>query len=169
MVMGDSPTIMAAHEDVRDDAQLSIEAMEDAQESPEVDEEDELSADQIRVSRKVNSIATIEALRLKPSSLSRMMVPLCRLVALPIVQSTLSLDLASLEADFVHGYREGAAVFYLSTTNEGGLVEKVSYEDLQSWGSLWCAVNTRFEDYMSSVPELRHLKGVKFLVCDGNH
>jgi hypothetical protein len=139
MVMGDFPTIMLAHEDVGDDAQPSIEAMEDAQESPGIDVEDELSANQIRVSRKVNSIATIEALRLKPSSLSRMMVPLCRMVAMPIVRPTLSSDLASLEADFVHGYWEGAAVFYLSTTNEGGLVEKVSDEDLQSWGPLWCA------------------------------
>jgi hypothetical protein len=49
---------------------------------------------------------------------------------MPIVQPTLSSDLASLEADFVYGYREGAAVFYLSTTNEGGLVEKVTDEDL---------------------------------------
>jgi hypothetical protein len=47
MVMGDSPTIMAVYEDVGDDAKPSIEAMEDAQESPRVDEEDELSADQI--------------------------------------------------------------------------------------------------------------------------
>jgi hypothetical protein len=47
MVMRDSPTIMDAHEDVGDDAQPSIEAMEDAQESPGVDEEDELSVDQI--------------------------------------------------------------------------------------------------------------------------
>jgi hypothetical protein len=30
MVMGDSPTIMAAHEDVGNDAQPSIKAMEDA-------------------------------------------------------------------------------------------------------------------------------------------
>jgi hypothetical protein len=106
---------------------------------------------------------------LKPSSLSRMMVPLCRMVAMPIVRPTLSSDLASLEADFVHGYREWAVVFYLSTTNEGGVVEKMTDEDLQSWCPLWCAVNTRFEDYLSSVPELRHLKGVKFSVCDGNH
>jgi hypothetical protein len=98
-----------------------------------------------------------------------MMVPLYRMVAMPIVRPTLSSDLALLEADFVHGYREGAAVFYLSTTNEGGLVEKVSDEDLQSWGLLWCVVNTCFKDYLSSVPELRHLKGVKFSVCDGNH
>jgi hypothetical protein len=116
--------------DVGDDAQSSIGAGEDVEESTEVDEEDELLANQIRVSRKVNSIATIEALRLKPSSLSRMMVPLCRMVAMPIVRSTLSSDLASLEADFVHGYREGAAVFYLSTTNEGGMVDKVTNEDL---------------------------------------
>jgi hypothetical protein len=47
MVMEDYPTIMAAHEDVGDDAQPSIEAMEDAHESPRVDEEDELSVDQI--------------------------------------------------------------------------------------------------------------------------
>ena len=49
---------------------------------------------------------------------------------MPIVQSTLSSNLALLEADFIHSYREGAAIFYLSTTNEDGLVEKVTYEDL---------------------------------------
>jgi hypothetical protein len=96
-----------------------------------VDEEDELSADQIRASRKVNSIATIEVLHLKPSSLSRMPVPLCRLVSMPIIRPTLSSNLALLEDDFVHDYREGAAMFYLSMTNEGGLVEKVTDEDLK--------------------------------------
>jgi hypothetical protein len=80
------------------------------------------------------SIPTIEALRLKPSSLSRMQVPLCRMVPMPIVRPTLSSDLASLEDEFVHGYWEGAAVFYLSITNEGGQIEKVTDEDLASWG-----------------------------------
>jgi len=169
MVVENTPTIMGAHEDVGDDAQPSIEAMEELQESPGVDEEDELSADKIRVSTKVNSIATIEALLFKPTYLSRLQVPLCRMVGMPIVRPTLSSDLASLEADFVHGYREGAAVFYLSTTNEAGVVEKVTDEDLQSWGPLWCAVNARFDNALSSAPELRHLMGVKFSVCDGNH
>jgi hypothetical protein len=41
--------------------------------------------------------------------------------------------LASLEDEFVHGYRDGAAVFYLSITNEGGQIEKVTDEDLASW------------------------------------
>jgi hypothetical protein len=117
-----------------EDAQPSIDAEEDDNESAVMDEEDELSTDQIRATRKVNSIATIEALYLKPSSFSRMWVPLCRMVSLPIVRPTLSSNMASLEDDFVHGYREGAAVFYLSITNEAGQIEKVSDEDLVSWG-----------------------------------
>jgi hypothetical protein len=169
MDMIESQHAMAIHEDVGNDAQLSIETGENAEESAKVDEEDELSANQIRVTRKVNSNTTIEALHFKPPSLSCMMVPLYRLVAMPIVRLTLFSNLASLEANFVHGYWEVAVVFNLSTTNEGGLVDKVIDEDLQSWGPLWYAVNTCFEDYLSSVPELRDLKDVKFSVCDGNH
>jgi hypothetical protein len=86
---------------------------------------------------------------------------------MPIVRPTLSSVLALLEDDFVHGYWEGAAVFYLSMTNEAGLVDKVSDEDLQSWGPLWCVVNNCFEDYLSLVPALRHLKGVKFSIVMG--
>jgi hypothetical protein len=105
---------------------------------------------------------------LKPSSLSRMQGPLCRMVPMPIVRPTLSSDLASLEDEFVHGYREGAAVFYLSITNEGGQIEKVTGEDLVSWGTYWRTVNARFEEFLSSVPGLRELKGVKFSVY-GDH
>jgi hypothetical protein len=91
------------------------------------------------------------------------------MVAIPIVKPILSSDLASLEDDFVHGYREGVAVFYLSTTNEGGQIDKVTDEDLASWGPLWCVVNAHFEEYLSSVHVLRYLKDVKFSVCIGNH
>jgi hypothetical protein len=107
-----------------------IESGEDAEESNKMDEEDELSVDQIWASRKINSFATIKALRLKPSLFSRMAVPLCRMVPMPIVRPTLSSNLASLKDNFVHAYQEGADVFYLSTTNEGGQVDKVMDEDL---------------------------------------
>jgi hypothetical protein len=168
--MEGSPSAIADHNmDGSEGAQPSIDAEEDNIESPGVDEEDELSTDQIRASKKVNSIVTIEALRLKPSSLSRLQVPLCRMVPMPIVRPTLSSDLASLEDEFVHGYCDGATVFYLSITNEGGQIEKVTDEDLASWGPYWHAVNARFEEFLSSVPRLRELRGVKFSVCDGNH
>jgi hypothetical protein len=48
--------------DESEDAQPSIDVEEDNIESPGVDDEDELSTNQIRASKKVNSIATIEAL-----------------------------------------------------------------------------------------------------------
>jgi hypothetical protein len=68
--MGGSPSAIADHNmDGSEDAQPSIDAEEDNIESPRVDEEDELSTDQIRASNKINSIATIEALCLKLSSL----------------------------------------------------------------------------------------------------
>jgi hypothetical protein len=130
-----SPLAIADHNmDGSEDAQPSIDAKEDNIESPRVDEEEELSNDQIRATKKVNSIATIEVLCLKPTSLSRMQVLLCRMVPMPIVRPTLSSNLASLRDEFVHGYRDGAAVFYLSITNEGAQIEKVMDEDLVSWG-----------------------------------
>jgi hypothetical protein len=64
------------HINGNEDVQPSIEVEEDADESAKVDLEDGLPADQIRATRKVNSIATIEALYLKPTSLSRMPVSL---------------------------------------------------------------------------------------------
>jgi hypothetical protein len=100
--------------DGSEDGESSIEAEEDLDEFAEVDEEEEVLTDQIRASKKVNSIVMIEDLRLKPSSLLR------RLFARPIMRSTLSSNLTTLEDDFVHGYWEGVVVFYLSTINEGG-------------------------------------------------
>jgi hypothetical protein len=91
------------------------------------------------------------------------------MVPMPIMKPILSLDLASLKNEFVHGYRDGAAMFYLSITNEGGQIEKVTDEDLASWGPYWRAVNAQFEEFLSSVIGLRELRDVKFLVCDGNH
>jgi hypothetical protein len=41
---------------------------------------------------------------LKPSSLSRLPIPMYRMVAIRIVRPTLSSDLVLLEDDFVHGY-----------------------------------------------------------------
>jgi hypothetical protein len=119
-----------------EDVQSSVEAMEDAKNSAKLDEEDDLSTDQIRASKKVNSIATIEVLCLNPSLLSRVPIPLCRLVAMPIVRPTLSSNLALPKDDFVHGYQEGDAVFYLSMINEAGLVDKVTDDNQESWGPL---------------------------------
>lgn len=129
----------------------------------------EIDLDEFRGRQKLNSVATISSLRMKPTSSSRFFIPLCRMVAMPMVRPTLQSDLAKLEHEFVHGYREGAAVFYVSLTNEDGKTQEVTAADMESWGPLWNAQNEIFNAYLESVPELKCLTNLMFFVCDGNH
>ena len=72
----------------------------------------------IRRAQTVNTVVGIEALRMTPHELSRMKIPLCRLVPMPMVCPTLASDLIQLEQQFVDGYKEGAKVFYVSVADE---------------------------------------------------
>ena len=38
-------------------------------------------------------------------------IPLCRMIGLQVVNPTLTVDIEKSKANFVHGYRPGAAVF----------------------------------------------------------
>ena len=69
--------------------------------------------------RKVNSTLTISSIRAGPNS--RLRVPLCCIVPMPIVRPALKCDITKLEADFFNGYRDGDLVFYLSATDSGKL------------------------------------------------
>jgi hypothetical protein len=88
------------------------------------DEADEallkLNEDELRSLQKANSIYCIEGMRLSPKVASRFDIPLCRMIYMPLVRPTLAHDIKRLEAEFTHGYRPGASVFYVSTTNENG-------------------------------------------------
>jgi len=68
--------------------------------------------------QKVNSIASIATLRMKPHSISPLEIPLCRLVVMPMVRPALQSNIARLLEDFVIGYKEGFAVFYILVINE---------------------------------------------------
>ena len=125
--------------------------------------------DEIRTRQKLNSVATITSLRVQPSSSSRFSIPLCRMLAMPMVRPTLASDLAKLEQEFVHGYREGASVFYVTTTNEEGRTQEVTEADKASWGPIWDAKNDVFNLFLLSDPHLAGLTNLMFFVCDGNH
>ena len=125
--------------------------------------------DEIRTRQKVNSVATITSLRFQPNSSSRFNIPLCRLMAMPMVRPTLASDLAKLEQEFVHGYREGASVFYVTTTNEDGKTHEVTEADKASWGPIWDAKNAIFNSFLLSDPALAPFTNLMFFVCDGNH
>jgi hypothetical protein len=125
--------------------------------------------DEIRTRQKLNSVATITSLRFQPISSSRFGIPLCRMLAMPMVRPTLSSDLGKLEQEFVHGYREGASVFYVTTTNEDGKTQEVTESDKLSWGPIWDAKNDVFNSFLLSDPNLAGLTNLMFFVCDGNH
>jgi hypothetical protein len=125
--------------------------------------------DEIRTRQKLNSVSTISSLRFQPISSSRFSIPLCRMLAMPMVRPTLASDLVKLEQEFVHGYREGASVFYVTTTNEDGKTQEVLEADKASWGPIWNAKNDVFNKFLLSDPHLAHLTNLMFFVCDGNH
>ena len=130
---------------------------------------DGFSEDDIRRSQKINTVAALAALRLQSLNISRHNIPLCRLVVMPMVRPTLQSDLVKLEQEFVHGYREGACVFYVSLTNEQGEGEHVSSKDRSDWGPIWHSESEKFDRYLDSQDSLRFLKGKMFFICDGNH
>jgi hypothetical protein len=128
-----------------------------------------ISEDELRLQQKVNSVAAINSMRMRPVPKSRMRIPLCRMVYMPMVWPTLDSDLKKLEQEFVHGYRDRSCVFYVSLTNESGEERFVSKEDKRAWGPLWDQQSEAFNLFAESDPELAHLKNRMFYVCDGNH
>ena len=64
-------------------------------------------------------------------------IPLCGMIGLQVVRPTLTIDIEKLKADFVHGYRPRAAVFYMSTTNFQGSEREVMQEERDSWDRHW--------------------------------
>ena len=128
-----------------------------------------LNEDELREVHKANSIQCIEGMRILPKEESRFYIPLCRMIYMPLVRPTLAHDIKRLEAEFTHGYRPGAPVFYVSITNEHGEERLVTDVDTSDWGPHWTSVNAEFEAKLASNPHLRFLCGKMFFVCDGNH
>ena len=151
------------------DTDMEDDGGEDQDESQNDDEQFGDDEDKIRTRQKLNSVATISSLRFQPILVSRFSIPLCRLVAMPLVRPTLQNDLDKLEQEFVHGYRDGVAVFYVTLTDEHGSTQEVTSVVKENWGSIWNAQNEEFNRYLLSVPELSHMKNLMFFVCDGNH
>ena len=80
-----------------------------------------------------------------------------------MVRPTLASDIAKLEQEFVHGYREGASVFYYKTTNEDSKTHGVIKVDKASWGLIWNSKNVVFNTFLFSDPHLDHFTNLMFL------
>ena len=131
--------------------------------------EEGLTEDELRRIQKGDSIDILSELRMKPKDLFRLHIPLIRLVAMPMVRPTLACDITKLEQEFAGGYRDGAAVFYVSITNEEGQSEEFSDVEMSNWDPIWREKNELFTRYLDSRRETKDMKNLKFFICDGNH
>jgi len=75
------------------------------------------------------------------------MIPLCRMVVIPLIRPALQCDLTRLENKFVNGYKDGSTVFYMSITNEQGKEEQLSNASKELWGPLWNEKNNANEKF----------------------
>ena len=131
--------------------------------------EEGVTEDELRRIQKGDSIDILSELRMKPKDLFRLHIPLIRLVAMPMVRPTLACDITKLEQEFVGGYCDGAAVFYMSITNEEGQSEELSDVEMSNWDPIWREKNELFTRYLDSRRETKDMKNLKFFICDGNH
>ena len=139
-----------------DNPSVSQASMDNSEEAQNEDEEGpgdrypyEGDEDEIKSCQKLNSVSTISRLRVQPLSSSRFNIPLCRMLAMPTVRPTLSSDLAKLEQEFVHGYREGASVFYVTLTDEEDNTHWVTEAHKASWSPIWNAKMTNSIPFLS--------------------
>jgi len=97
------------------------------------------------------------------------MIPLCRLICLPLVRPINEVDVARLENEFVMGYRDGDRALYESPFNNLGDEILVTEETKASWSAHWRDINDTFDDYLSDDPDLSFLQGKMLFVWEGNH
>ena len=84
---------------------------------------------------RVNSMEILQNFQILQGGKAQRDVPLCRMISLQVVRPALAMDIEKMMADFIHGYRSGAAIFYVSTTNIQGTKQTVSDEDHTSWNA----------------------------------
>ena len=112
---------------------------------------------ELREQLKVNSNKCIEHMWISPKEASRFDIPLCKMIYMPLVRPTLASDIKRLKAEFAHGYRAGASVFYVSICNERGEERSVTLEDMMSWNEHWRNENSLFGSWLLKSPYLKHL------------
>jgi hypothetical protein len=152
---------------VIEDVEMLVEDIDGIEEhdEPEIG----LNEDELRQVLKVNSNKCIEHMRINPKEASKFDIPLCQKIYMPLVRPTLDSDIKRLEAEFSHGYRHGASVFYVTLCNERGEERSVSESEMRNWDLLWIEVNKYFEDQLRANKHMQHLQGRMFFICDGNH
>jgi hypothetical protein len=121
----------------------------------------------MRYLQNTNFNYLIGGLRMKPFSKSRVSIPLCRLISLPIVRPILAIDVQLLENEFVNGYRKGDRVLYVSSYDKDGNTMDIRDED--TWREHWQSSNKLFEKILKNDKDYERFCAKMFFVWEGNH
>lgn len=118
----------------------------------------------------INFVLCLEKMRYKPRTKSKLQIPLCRMISLPIVRPYLKNDVMNLGSHFLNnGYMEGNGVFYVALENHEGMVVPVTIDVSDSWSPHWKTVNDIFEKHLLDDEDLQCFSNKMFHVWDGNH
>lgn len=101
---------------------------------------------------------------MKPITKSRLNVPLCCLLLLPLVRSISELEVQLLENEFVNGYRDGDKVLYVLIMDDKWRVHEAMHKIYDNWDKQWQLTNDSFEMWLNTDVELVVFKGF-FLEC----
>lgn len=123
------------------------------------------------VSREiVNTASRLETLKWQPRTKCKMLIPLCRMISLPVVRPYLKNDVLTLASHFMKcGYMEGNGYFYVALENNFGVTVDVTPEITGSWSAHWVKVNEQFEKRLLEDDDLKVFSNKMFMVWDGNH
>jgi hypothetical protein len=104
---------------------------------------------------------------MKPFSKSRVSIPLCQLISLPIVRPILAIDVQLLENEFVNGYKEGDRVLYVSSYDKDGNTMDIRDEDTLE--EHWQFSNKSFEEILKNDKDYERFCNKMFFVLEGNY
>ena len=93
--------------------------------------------DDLVIKESVITSLVLERLQFEPKNKSKLHIPLCRMISLPIVRPFLENDVMRLGVHFVKtGYIDGHGVFYVATEDNKGRTVPVTQAISNSWSSL---------------------------------
>lgn len=88
---------------------------------------------------------------------------------MPLVRPTLMSNVLKLKQRFIHGYRFGSAVFYVSVVNNLMKTEDLTPEMTVSWNIHWKNASAKFDEFLKENDVLSKFVDKMFWVWDENH
>ena len=134
------------------------------------DSELKLKLHDLAIKESVPTASRLEKLRWLPKHKGRLFIPLCRMMALPVVRPYLKNDVSQLATHFMcDGYMEGNGFFFVALEDNHGHTNDVTASVLSKWSSEWKEVNEEFEKKLLADDDLKVFSNKMFMVWDGKH